>query len=85
MSDTDIPTVDDYELFKLGVDPKSPMTSVRHRDRPIRVRHGDNLITRSSTGCMSVSIGYFTAQQIFARKAFGDLFSKHFNEVFNRG
>lgn len=84
MSNEEIKTVTDAELRSLGVYPESPMSSPRHKDWPIRVRHGDNLIERSRYGCINVSIGYFTPSQVLARKVFGEMMQRAFDEAMQR-
>ncbi len=71
----ELKTVSADELRELGFNPECVMTSQRTPGRPVRVRYGDHLVSRSAQGRISIAIGYFTPHQIAFRKAWCDAIS----------
>lgn len=67
-----IKTMTNHELADAGVNPDSPMSSARIKGSPLSARRGNNLISRSAGGQISVCIGYFEAHQAAARRAFSE-------------
>lgn len=70
-------TVNRAQMIALQLNPDAVMASARIPNCPVCVRYEDDLITRYSNGGLSMSLGYFSEDQIHARR----LFSKRLFEL----
>lgn len=79
MSDA-IPVVNDQELAEHGFIPGNIIASPRYRQWPVKLRHNDDLVERTDSGAISVSMGFFSASQIAFRQIVGRIMCEKFAE-----
>ena len=69
------------ELRSHGIIPGNTMGSERIKGAPLRVRFGNDLITRSAGGHLAHAFGYFTVEQAAARRAWSKRVGAAMNET----
>ena len=79
---SDAPTVTAAELRSFGIDPDCPVGNPRKVvGQPVRLRFGDDLIERSSSGAVCKCYGYFTESQVRARARMAEYAARVFREL----
>ena len=68
----DLPILTEAELRSHGIDPQCPVGK-REPSYPGRWRCGDDLYTRSSSGCVTKHYGYFTPSQDRVRRFMAEI------------
>ena len=73
------------ELRSLGINPECVMCSPRNvQGQTLDVRFGDDRITRSESGKLSRSLGYYTQGQILARRLMAQRLDAEFKAAWAR-
>jgi hypothetical protein len=73
------------EMLELHLNPDCLFCSDRLPDHPVDARYGDDRVTRSKAGLVTMFFGYYTPSQVVAREAVGKELARRFAEKMGDG